>query len=123
MTPEGLQRLVAEDLPLQRRGALVDGVVRVDVGEESWFLTLAAGRVESAGHEVPAGPVRLRLAAPRAEWEAFWEPRPRPGHHDLLALMRRRVLTVEGDMHLFMAHLRYVKDLLEKPREAAGSAA
>lgn len=59
---------------------------------------------------------RLVLRAPRAEWDAFWEPWPRPRHHDLMALLRRRVLRVEGDLHLFMANLRYFKDVLEKLR-------
>ena len=119
MTPDGLKRLVDADPALVRRGALVDGVIRVDVGDEPWYLTVAQGAVRAAGTQAPAEPVRLRLSAPREEWEAFWEPHPRPGHHDLMALMRRRVLTVQGDLHLFMAHLRYVKDLLEKPRSAA----
>ncbi|SHN39764.1 SCP2 sterol-binding domain-containing protein [Cryptosporangium aurantiacum] len=119
MTPETLKRLSDADPALARRGALVDGVIQVDVGAEPWYLTVERGAIRAAGTRPPAGPVRLRLSAPRAEWEAFWEPRPRPGHHDVMALMRRRVLTVEGDLHLFMAHLRYVKDLLEKPRSAA----
>jgi murein tripeptide amidase MpaA len=123
MTPAMLQRLVNADRDLVRRGRLVQGLIRVDVGGEAWFLSIDEGRIAEAGTAPQEGPgraeVRLTLSASREEWEAFWEPEPRPGHHDLMALLRRRVLTVEGDTHLFMSHLRYVKDVLEKPRTAA----
>jgi len=119
---ERLAELVNADDRLVLRGRYVTGTVRVDVGDDAHYLDIAAGRVE----RVRTGPLvmpvtRLVLRAPRAEWAAFWEPRPRPGHGDLMALLRRRVLAVEGDLYLFMANLRYFKDVLEKPRERGGS--
>ncbi|GAB3572710.1 hypothetical protein GCM10027445_30770 [Amycolatopsis endophytica] len=124
MTPARLQELVNADPALVRRGRLVSGAVRIDVGDEQWFLDISRGRVESARYGPLVMPAtRLRFAASAAEWTAFWEARPRPGHHDLMALLRRRTLRVEGDVHLFMSHLRYFKDLLEKPRPAVRSAA
>ncbi len=123
-TPAELGRLVNADEALVRRGRLVHAVLRLDVGPDPWFLHIEQGRIVSTEPVADDTP-RLRLTASREEWEAFWEPRPRPLHHDLMALMRRQVLTVSGDIHLFMSQLRYVKDVLEKPRRAAteGSAA
>lgn len=43
------------------------------------------------------------------------------GSHDLMALIKRRVLKAEGDLRVFMAYLRYFKESLEKLR--AGGAA
>ncbi|MWA07032.1 hypothetical protein F8568_043185 [Actinomadura sp. LD22] len=120
MTPAVLRDLVNADEALVRRGRLVRGTVRIDVGGERWYLTIEQGRIAEAGTEVPGGAqTRLSLSAGQEEWDAFWEAEPRPGHHDLMALLRRRVLTVEGDTHLFMSHLRYIKDVLEKPRSVA----
>jgi hypothetical protein len=56
------------------------------------------------------------LRAPAAEWENFWSGRPPPGSHDLMALIKRRVLRAEGDLQVFMAHLRYFKEALAKLR-------
>jgi hypothetical protein len=36
-----------------------------------------------------------------------------------MALIRRRVLKAEGDLQIFMAHLRYFKEALAKLRPAA----
>ena len=41
---------------------------------------------------------------------------PAPGWHDLLALTKREEATLEGDLHLFMTHLQYFKDVLALPR-------
>lgn len=115
--PERLAELVDADAALVRRGRYVTGTVRLDVGDDQYFLDITAGHVDALRRGPLVMPqTRLVLRASRAEWEAFWEPRPRPGHHDLMALLRRQVLSVEGDLHLFMAHLRWFKDVLEKPR-------
>ena len=46
----------------------------------------------------------------------YWRPEPEPGWHDLLALTKRGEASLEGDLHPFMAHLQYFKDLLALPR-------
>lgn len=76
---ERLPELVESDAGLVRRGRHVTGTVRVDVGDDTRYLDIVAGRVE----RVRTGPLvmpttRLVLRAPRAEWAAFWEPRPGP---------------------------------------------
>jgi hypothetical protein len=41
---------------------------------------------------------------------------PKPGFHDLLALTKRGEAVLEGDLHPFIAHLQYFKDVLALPR-------
>ena len=56
------------------------------------------------------------------EWQKFWSRRPPPGSNDLMALIKRRVLKAEGNLQIFMSHLRYFKEVLAKLR-AEGAAA
>jgi hypothetical protein len=51
-------------------------------------------------------------------WTEYWRPEPRPGWHDLLALTKRGEAHLAGDLHPFMTHLQYFKDLLALPRSA-----
>ena len=53
-------------------------------------------------------------------WSRFWEPVPRPGYHDLLAMTRFGTARFEGDLQPLMANLRYVKEGLEAPRGRIG---
>jgi hypothetical protein len=54
-------------------------------------------------------------ASPRA-WIEYWRREPKPGWHDLLALTKRGEAQLAGDLHPFMTHLQYFKDLLALPR-------
>jgi hypothetical protein len=62
------------------------------------------------------------LRASEAEWQKFFLPRPPPGSNDLMALVRRKVLKAEGDLQVFMVHLRYFKEALAKLRTEGGVA-
>lgn len=102
---------------LERLGRTCSAVVLVQVGDAAFRVTVHRGRVESV--ERGAGPMpsyTFALRAPAAEWARFWLPVPPPGSNDLLALRRRGVLAIEGDVRVFMAHLRYFKALLALPR-------
>jgi hypothetical protein len=109
-----LPALVEADPWLVARGRLLTGTILVDLGDESWLLDVEAGRVTGVRDARAAVMPRwdFALRAPREEWDAFFEPQPRPGHHDLMALRRRQVLQVEGDVRLFMIHLQWLKDVL-----------
>jgi hypothetical protein len=61
-------------------------------------------------------PFHVSIRASAAAWAEHWKPAPRPGWHDLLALTKRGEAVLEGDLHPFMAHLQYFKDLLALPR-------
>lgn len=119
---EQLPDLVNVDEPLVRRGRFLATRFLLEVGETQWLIEVREGRIVS----VERGPFVMpswafALRAPEAEWRAFWEANPRPGFHDLMALIKRRALKAEGDLKVFMAHLRYFKEILTKlrAREAA----
>jgi len=108
------------DAGLVRRGRYVNAVMLVDLGDESHLITIRDGRIESIVPRPRVMPVwTFAVRAPREEWEAFWKAKPVPGSHDIMALLRRRAMIVEGDLHPFMANLRYFKDVLEIPRGKA----
>ena len=119
---EQLPDLVNADESLVRRGRFLATRFLLEVGETQWLIEVRGGRIAS----VERGPFVMpswsfALRAPESEWRAFWGANPRPGFHDLMALIKRRTLKAEGDLKVFMAHLRYFKEVLTKlrAREAA----
>jgi hypothetical protein len=116
---EKLESRVNGNERLVHRGRYVDTTFMVEVGDVAWLITIRSGRVVA----VRRGPFTLpswtfALRAAREEWESFWQPVPKPGSHDLLAMLKRRVLCIEGDLHPFMANLLYFKGLMASLRPA-----
>lgn len=114
---EHLAHLVNADAALVRRGRHMTARFLVDARSRSWLVHVLRGRIET----VEEGPFvmpswRFALRAEEASWRRFWAPRPAPGDHDLLALVRRGSMTFEGDLQPLMANLLYVKGVLEAPR-------
>ncbi|MEK9776554.1 MAG: hypothetical protein VW339_10520, partial [Quisquiliibacterium sp.] len=94
------------DPGLIERGRLVDTTMILAVGEDEWRFRIVEGRITA----LDAGPFvtpsyAFRIWAPREEWLRFWQPVPPPGSHDLFALLKRRVLRLEGDLHPLIANL------------------
>ena len=118
---EQLAGLVNDDAALVRRGRHLSGVFLVEARpRRSWLVHVLRGRIE----KVEEGPFvmpswRFALRADEANWRRFWQPRPAPGDHDLLALVRRGLMTFEGDLQPLMANLLYIKGVLEAPRVLA----
>ncbi len=120
---EQLMERVNADAGLVRRGRFLSTTFLLEVGAAQWLVAIADGRIAA----VTPGPFVMpswsfALRASDVEWRKFWQEYPPPGANDLLALIKRRVLRVEGDIHPFMANLRYFKEALAKLR-AAGAAA
>ena len=117
---EALKERVNSDANLVRRGRYLTTTFLLEVGETAFLISIFEGRIAA----VTRGPFVMpssafALRAPAADWEKFWSERPPPGSNDLLALIRRRVLRAEGDLQVFMAHLRYFKEALAKLRPAS----
>ncbi len=115
---EQLPPRVNADTRLVWRGRYIDTTFLVETGDAAWLIQIAAGRVA----HMKCGPLVMpnwvfALRAPREAWDAFWLPVPPPGSHDLFALVKRRALRVEGNLHPFMANLLYFKGVMAAPRE------
>ena len=61
----------------------------------------------------------FKLSASKEEWFKFLQTTPQPGSHDIIAMLRRKVLKFEGDLLPLMSHLLYFKFLLAslRPKE------
>ena len=118
---ETLQQRVNDDQGLVRRGRYLTTRFLLEVGNTPWLIAIFEGRIVS----VTQGPFGMpsssfALRASEQEWQKFWSRRPPPGSNDLMALIKRRALKAEGDLQIFMSHLRYFKEALAKLREGAG---
>jgi hypothetical protein len=116
---EMLKERVNDDPALVRRGRFLTTTFLLEVGPTAWLVAVREGRIQS----VTRGPFVMpsssfALRAGEEEWGKFWSRRPPPGSNDLMALIKRRVLRAEGDLKIFMAHLRYFKEALAKLRPA-----
>lgn len=85
-----------------------------------FHVAIRAGRIVGlTPAPVLMRPWRFAYRATPAAWAEFWQPMPRPGWHDLLALTKRGEAVLEGDLHPFIANLQYFKDVLALPRISA----
>ena len=114
---ETLGQRVNADETLVRRGRYLTTSFLLEVGASAFLVSIFEGRVMS----VTPGPfvmpsASFALRAPEDEWQKFWSFRPPPGSNDLMALIKRRVLRADGDLYVFMANLRYFKEMLAKLR-------
>jgi hypothetical protein len=121
---EALKERVNEDAGLVRRGRYLSTTFLLQSGDTSWLVSIFEGRVVSVTRGpfvMPSSTFALRAA--EAEWTKFFLAKPPPGSNDVMALIRRKVLKAEGDLQVFMAHLRYFKEALAKLRPVAGGVA
>ncbi len=120
---ERLFELVNADAALVRRGRFLTTDFLVEVGDEAFLVSVQDGRIAGVTREgAPGRPWRFAIRASAEAWREFWQPVPRTGYHDLFALTRFGRARIEGDLLPLMANLRYVKEVLEKPRLLAGKA-
>src|SRR6204780_2093550 len=121
---EALKQFVNDDEALVRRGRFLTTTFLLEVGQAVWLIAIFEGRivsVTSGPFVMPSSSFALRAA--EAEWEKFWSRRPPPGSHDLMALIKRHVLRVDGNLQIFMANLRYFKEALAKLRATGAQTA
>ena len=52
------------------------------------------------------------LRASRDAWEKLWSPQPLPGFTDIFALVKKKLLRIEGYLHPFMSNLLYFKGVI-----------
>ena len=113
-----IARRVNADEKLIRRGRFVDTTFLIAVDDADTLVRVVEGRIAS----VTPGPFitpnySFALRAPREVWQKFWQPLPPLGFTDVFALVKQKLMRIEGDIHPFMANLLYFKDVLAAPRK------
>lgn len=117
---ERLKDLTNRNARLVHRGRFLSTSFLLCVGETDYLVHIHRGRIES----IDKGPfvmprAAFSLRASLEDWQAFCQPLPKPGYHDLMALVKHKRLLVAGDQHPFMSHLLYFKAVLEGLRAEA----
>jgi hypothetical protein len=113
-----IARLVNADAGLVRRGRFVDTTFLIAIDDADTLIRIQDGRVTN----VTPGPFitpdySFALRASREVWEKFWQPLPPLGFTDIFALIKTKLMRVEGDIHPFMSNLLYFKDVIAAPRQ------
>ena len=108
---------VNADARLIQRGRFVDTTFMIAIDDADTLIRIQEGRVT----KVTPGPFitpnySFALRASRSVWEKFWQPLPPLGFTDIFALVKQKLMRVEGDIHPFMANLLYFKDVIAAPR-------
>jgi len=116
---ENLAARVNGDANLVRRGKSVNTTFLIAIDGADHLVSVAEGRITG----IKPGPFitpnySFALRASRESWDKLWSPKPIPGFTDIFALVKKKLLRIEGDLHPFMTHLLYFKGVLA----AAGSA-
>jgi len=91
---------------LVRRGRFINATVLIETGDASYLIAIAAGRIAAVSRGpfvMPAWNFALRFSGDG--WQRYISPVPQPGFNDLFALMKRRLLQAEGELHAFMANV------------------
>jgi hypothetical protein len=101
------------DANLVRRGKHVNTTFLIAIDDAYHLVRVAEGRVVS----ITPGPFitpnySFALRASRDSWEKLWSPKPLPGFTDIFALVKMKLLRIEGDLHPLMSNLLYFKGVL-----------
>ena len=117
---ETIAAIVNADARLVERGRFVDITFMIAIDDADTLIRIQEGRVT----KVTPGPFitpdySFALRASRSVWDKFWQPLPPRGFTDIFALVKQKLMRVEGDIHPFMANLLYFKDVIAAPRKGA----
>jgi hypothetical protein len=116
----GIPALLDRDPALIQRGQRLDCDCLLGPTDHPFHVSIRRGAiVDMTPAPVLMRSFRFSYRASAAAWAEYWQPMPRPGWHDLLALTKRKEAALEGDLHPFMTHLQYFKDVLALPRRQA----
>jgi len=119
---ENLAARVNGDTNLVRRGKHVNTTFLIAIDNADNLVRVTEGRIIS----ITPGPFitpnySFALRASRDAWEKLWSEKPIPGFTDIFALVKKKLLRIEGDLHPFMANLLYFKGVLAAARNGGGA--
>lgn len=89
----------------------------VGVGDSDFLVLIQNGLVT----DVKKGPFvtpsyEFGISASSDTWNELWSPVPAVGKHDLISLLKLKLIFLDGDLHTFMSNLFFFKELLTSPR-------
>ena len=110
---ENLAARVNADINLVRRGKHVSTTFLIQIDNADHLVSIAEGKITA----IKPGPFitpnySFALRASRESWDKLWSPTPIPGYTDIFALVKKKLLRIEGDLHPFMSNLLYFKGVL-----------
>ena len=112
-----LQDLVNGDTALVRRGQWLCADMMLELGDVRYLVKIRSGRIEEVTRlSLLAIPFDFAVLGTEEAWHEFWQPVPKPRHHDIMALIREGKMRLEGNLEKMMAHFLTLKLILEKPR-------
>ena len=117
---DSIPKHVNADANLVRRGRFVDTTFMIAIDDAYTLIRVEGGRIT----KVTSGPFitpdySFCLRASSSVWNKFWQPLPPLGFTDIFALVKQKLMRVEGDLHPFMANLLYFKDVVASLRKEA----
>ena len=115
---EKLKEGVNADAALVRRGRWLSADMLLGVGDKDYIVEIREGRIAAIQDaNVYVTPHDFAIRGTADAWEEFWQPVPKPRHHDIIALIREGKMRIEGNVEMAMAHFLTLKLMLEKPRK------
>jgi hypothetical protein len=108
------------DARLVHRGRFIDMALGWGIDDDVRTINISHGRilrVHGPGERPSRSPV-FTIMAPVPVWLEFSKQAPKPGHHDILAMVDERLATATGHLLPLFANLFYVKGLFEKLRQS-----
>jgi hypothetical protein len=119
---ENLAARVNADANLVRRGRHVNTTFLIAIDNTDHLVSVREGEITG----IRPGPFitpdySFALRAPRDAWEKLWSATPIPGYTDIFALVKKKLLRIEGDLHPFMSNLLYFKGVLAAERSEAAT--
>ena len=110
---EHLAKRVNADTNLVRRGRHLTTTFLIQIDNTDHLISISEGKIIG----IKPGPFitpnySFALRASRESWDKLWSPTPIPGYSDIFALVKKKLLRIEGDLHPFMSNLLYFKGVL-----------
>ena len=112
-----MQSRLNERPHLLRLGRLFSETVLLEVDGAEFYLTFRDGHliqiVEGPSRKTPW---RFALRTDADALSQFWQPRPRPGFHDIFGLVKIGRGRIDGDILALVKNLRFFKEFMALAR-------
>jgi hypothetical protein len=117
-TLQDMQARLSATPHLLRLGRLFSETVQLRVDSDEYYLTFEKGQlVDIAEGPSRKTPYRFALITDADALARFWQPRPKPGFHDIFGLVKIGRGRIEGDILALVKNLRFFKEFMTLARQ------